>query len=68
MHKKLFHRGDEEICILKGEGAAETRMFHSDGHDKKPTKLRPTSGPKFCPEARKNEITETTYQLQKKYI
>ena len=54
MKKKLFCRGDEEICILKGEGAAETRMFHSDGHAKKPTKLRPTSGPKFCPEARKN--------------
>ena len=48
----LFHRGDKELCILKEDGAADTRILHSDTHAKKPSAFRPTSGPKFCPESR----------------
>ena len=51
--KTLLTRGDREICILKEKGAVDTRIFHRDTHATLPLTFRPTSGPKFCPEARK---------------
>ena len=51
----MLRRGGDEICRLKKEGADKIRYFHSEASDTKPptSQWKPTSGPKFCPEARK---------------